>query len=62
MADIARVLRKRYSHVWSEARKLMTAAEVVTPRPYDVPDACVEIEVLELFADLQSIVPEHLRR
>ena len=62
VADIARKLRRPYHVIWSEARKLMAAAEVVTPMPIDVFEHSMEIDVLELFSDLQTLVPEHLRR
>lgn len=62
VANIARRLRREYHVVWAEARKLMAAAEVVTLRPFEVPESTIELEVLELFADAQGVVPEHLRR
>lgn len=62
VANIARALKLAYSVVWTRSRKLMVAAEVVTPRAVDEPDDCIELDVLELFGEMQTIVPEHLRR
>jgi hypothetical protein len=61
VADISRRLRREYHVVWTEARKLMAAAEVVTLRPFEPPEPSDELEVLELFAELQGIVPDHVR-
>lgn len=62
VADIARQLRRQYHVVWNEARRLMAEAELVTLRPFEPPAPSDALEVLELFAELQCIVPEHLRR
>lgn len=62
VANIARKLRKTYYTVWTHSRKLMVAAEVVTQRLRDEPEQSTELDVLELFGELQTIVPEHLRR
>ncbi|MCC6808240.1 MAG: hypothetical protein IT381_12530 [Deltaproteobacteria bacterium] len=62
VADIARRLGRRYHMVWIEARKLMADAKKVRVRAVERPAPTVELEVLEVFAELQGIVPEHLRR
>lgn len=62
VANIARTLGTTYYVVWNHSRKLMAIASEVTPRAVDAPDDCIELEVLELFGDLQTLVPEHLRR
>jgi hypothetical protein len=62
IADISRTIHKKYDHVWTEARKLLSTAVSVTLQIIETIEGNHCTEILELFADAQDSVPDHAKR